>query len=206
MKKSFDLALECDLEDLAHALYIKGESLGYHNITDKTKWREVVMADWLGHQAHPKISAGAGSENYGSDATNPETSLKAEYKSQALCKKKIRNLLQIPRSENSVKTFAPLRVTGVYNGAYKTEAVDAYRNCEHYFGIFHKEQCLLIVKPHTDEVCDTLNEEIERRESNGKAGTSNLNSVSVDLSKTETYEVAYVNEDFDPLLKKLYIS
>ena len=47
-------------EQLANALYLKGEQDGFVKVTDKTKWREPVMADKLGHKAHSKISAGAG--------------------------------------------------------------------------------------------------------------------------------------------------
>ena len=51
------LADQLTYEELAAALYVKGEIDGFHKVTDKTKWREPVMAEKLGHKAHTKISA-----------------------------------------------------------------------------------------------------------------------------------------------------
>jgi len=47
------------MESIANKLYIEGKKRGIHKITDKTQWRECVMADNLGHKVHEKISAGA---------------------------------------------------------------------------------------------------------------------------------------------------
>ena len=78
------LAETLTYEQLASALYLKGEIDGFEKVTDKTKWREPVMADKLGHKAHTKISAGAGKDEYGSDAIDLNTGRYAEYKSQAV--------------------------------------------------------------------------------------------------------------------------
>ena len=40
------------IQQLAHALYLKGEKEGYDKVTDKTKWRELVIAENLGHTVH----------------------------------------------------------------------------------------------------------------------------------------------------------
>ena len=40
---------EFSYEEIAHALYLKGEKDGYSKITDKSKWHEPVMAEKLGH-------------------------------------------------------------------------------------------------------------------------------------------------------------
>ena len=174
-------------EELSHALYLKGEMDGYHKVTDKTKWRELVMAEKLGHKAHSKISAGAGKDEYGSDAIDPATGRYAEYKSQAINEKELRNLNKIAKGNNG-KTFAALTVTGVYNGAYKQSALDAYAEVDHLFSVFHKEQCRLIIKVNTDEVMRQLTANNANRK---EGATTNLNSVRINLDDTHLYEEVY---------------
>ena len=114
-------------EDLAHAIYVKGERDGFQKITDKTQWREQVIADKLGHQAFDKISAGKGSIKYGADAFEDLiTKQTAEYKSKSITDSEVRNLTEKVRNEKTGLTFAPLKVPGVYNGAYTDEAIEAY--------------------------------------------------------------------------------
>ena len=86
------------------------------------------------------------------------------------------------------KTFAALTVTGVYNGAYKQSALDAYAKVDHYFGIFHKEKVLLIIKVNTEEVISQLTENNANRK---EGATTNLNSVRINLDDTHLYEEVY---------------
>ena len=183
-------------EELAHALYLKGDNEGFHKVTDKTKWREPVMAANLGHVAHRKISAGAGTDEYGSDAYDPKTNRMAEYKSNAIDQKQTRNLLQKMRNKN-IK-FAALNVSGVYNGAYTLDAIEKYSKNDHYFGVFYQERCVLIIKVDTDfvksQLLETYYKKEELRES-GKKVTTNLNTVNVNLiSDRPHYQVAYVDK------------
>ena len=179
-------------EELAHALYIKGERDGVQKITDKTQWREFVIAEKLGHKAFDKISAGAGSDKYGADAYEADGQT-AEYKSKAINEKEVRNLTERIKNQKTGETYVPLKVPGVYNGAYKDGAIDAYSKHNHYFGVFWKEKCVMIIKPNTDHVIDTLTENNNNRKP-GK--TTNLNSVKVDLRDTSTYEVAFKDEEW----------
>ena len=185
-------------EDLARALYLKGDNEGFHKVTDKTKWREPVMAAKLGHIAHKKISAGAGTDEYGSDAYDPKTKRMAEYKSNAIDDKETRNLLQKMRNKNT--KFAALNVSGVYNGAYTIDAIEKYAKNDHYFGIFYQERCVLIIKVDTDFVKSQLLETYNKKEllrQSGKKVTTNLNTVKVNLiSDREDYEVAYADENW----------
>lgn len=183
---------ECSYEELAAALYMKGLQDGYPKITDKTKWREPVMADKLGHIAHEKISAGAGKDEYGSDAYDEINEVYAEYKSNAIDDKKLNNLLERPMG-NKGKKYVPLKVSGVYNGAYKEEALVAYEKVDHYFGIFYQEQCVMIIKPKTEIVMAQLRANNAKR----KPGqTTNLNTVTIDLGDVSTYDIAYKKESF----------
>jgi len=184
------------LEELSSALYRKMESMGFSKGTDKTKWREPVMAEKLGHIAHAKISAGKGKDEYGSDATTQEKK-HAEYKSKALSEKDLNNLLERAYGKNKQKNYAPLTVSGVYNGYnsnYETASVE-YAKIEHYFGVFYKEKCVLIIKVNTDHVMNTLNANYEAYIKKG-SGTTNLNTVSINLADTHLYTIAHKDQEF----------
>ena len=190
---------ELSYEELTHALYVKGKAEGYPKVTDKSKWREPVMAEKLGHVAHEKISAGKNSDAYGSDAYDASTGRMAEYKSNAIGDKEARNLRQELRPNG--KRFAPYTAKGVYNGAYTHEAIDAYAGVDHYFGIFHEELCVLIIKVDTEYVANELrrilNEKEELRRTTGRKITTNCNTVQVHLQNDKTcYEIAYINQDW----------
>ena len=62
---------------------------------------------------------------------------------------------------------------------------------DHYFGVFWKERCVLIIKPNTEFVIDTLTENNNNRKD---GATTNLNSVVVNLGDTSKYEVAFKDE------------
>ena len=184
------------LEEIANALCRKTEYYGCEKGTDKTKYRELIMAEKLGHTAHAKISAGKGKDEYGSDATTQDKKF-AEYKTKALSNKDLNNLLERAYGKNKQKKYAPLTVSGVYNGYnsnYETASVE-YAKIEHYFGVFYKEKCVLIIKVNTDYVMDTLNANYEAFKKKGR-GTTNLNTVSVNLADTHLYTVAYKNQEF----------
>lgn len=194
-----ELAKIMDFEQVANILYVKGKQEGYPKVTDKSKWREPVMARKLGHVAHEKISAGKDSEAYGSDAYDPSTGRMAEYKSNAIGDKEARNLRQELRPNGT--RFALYTAKGVYNGAYTHEAIDAYAGVDHYYSIFHEELCVLIVKVDTEyvanELRNILNEKEELRRTTGRKITTNCNTVQVHLERDrDNYEIAYINEDW----------
>ena len=185
------------VEELANALYRKCESLGIKKGTDKTKWREAVVAEKLGHQVHTRISAGKGSKEYGSDAFNEVLSRFEEYKTKALDDKELRNLLEEPKGKNG--SYSPLVVSGVYNGYNSNyeEASVEYSKKGHYFALFYQEKCVLIIQVDTNYVMKTLNENYDKWVYNGKKGTSNLNTVSINLgSDKHLYTVAYKDYEF----------
>ena len=172
---------EISYEELAHALYLKGKEDGFSKVTDKTKWREPVIADKLGHRPHSKISAGANSNEYGSDAFDPNKNIYAEYKSSSIKDDDlttIRKLLGI-RTRRNLKEY---KIGGIYNGAYKQSAIDAYLKVDHYFAIFFEERCILIAKIPTDMVISQFTNNNDTR----KPGKStNLSTVTCPLSKAE---------------------
>jgi hypothetical protein len=190
-------------EELAHALYLKGERDGYPKVTDKTKWRELVMAEKLQHVAFEKISAGKNSDKYGADAYEADGKT-AEYKSKAIDDKEVRNLTEQIRSQKTAARYAALSVAGVYNGAYTQEAIDSYAEHNHYFGVFHKERCVLIIKPQTEYVIQTLTSQNAKRLEKNKLliaegkdpKTTNANSVIIKLDNTDIYETVFKDEEW----------
>jgi len=174
-----------------------GKQLGYSKITDKSKWREPIMAGKLGHQAFFKISAGKNSDKYGADAVDLKTGKMAEYKSKAIEDKEINNLLQKVKYKKTNKKYSPLTLSGVYNGAYTHEAIDRYENNDHYFGVFHDEICVLIIRPNQDEVIGQLRTEVDKRIAKGKKNkTTNLNTVRINLGDEHLYKVVWFNEEW----------
>lgn len=186
------LANEYSYEELTAAVYLKGLQDGYPKVTDKTKWRELVVAEKLGHIPHKKISAGAGTDEYGSDAYDPTNKIYAEYKTKAIEEEDLRNLFELPKG-NKGKKFAPLRVSGLYNGAYTNEAIDKYQYIDHYFALFYREQCVLIIKPHTKDLIAQLRRFNDARK---PEQTKNCNSYEVNLGDKSSYEIAYKKESF----------
>lgn len=188
------------IEDLANALYMKMETEGFSKGTDKTKWREPIVAEKLGHKAHTKISSGKGTDGYGSDAFDPTSSEFCEYKSQAIEEGQLRNLLQESKTykNGKKKEYAPLSITGVYNGFNSNFDVASveYAKKSHYFSIFYKERCVLIIKVNTDHVMSTLISNYEKFAANGSKGTTNLNSVTINLSDKHLYEISYKDYEF----------
>lgn len=188
----FRLSEDYSYEQLAAALYSKGLRDGYPKITDKTKWRELVVADKLGHIPHKKISAGVGADEYGSDAYDPVNKIYAEYKTKTVEEEELRNLFELPKGKKG-KTFSPLRVRGIYNGAYTNEAIDKYQYIDHYFALFYREECVLIIKPHTKELIAELRRFNDARK---PEQTKNCNSYEVNLGDKYSYEVAYKKDEF----------
>jgi hypothetical protein len=179
----------------AQMLATLGKKAGIHKITDKTKWRELVMAGKLNHQAFEKISAGKKSAKYGADAFDSNANKMAEYKSSAIEDKDLKNLLQKVKSKKTGTRYNSLTIGGVYNGAYNHESVDRYAFHDHYFGIFYDERCLLIIKPHTEYVISILRDGVNKMIAKGK-GTTNLNTVKVNLKDSHLYDIVYRNDEW----------
>lgn len=195
MKMSDLIEITKQIEYHAQMLAKLGKQAGFDKITDKTKWRELVMAGKLGHKAFGKISAGKNSDKYGADANDPFNNKNAEYKSTAILDDQLNNLLEKVRNKKTNSRYVPLSIKGMYNGAYNHESVDRYSEHDHYFGVFYDERCVLIVKPHNDYVIETLRKGVNKIISS-KGKTTNGNSVTVNLGKKDLYEVVYRDEEW----------
>ena len=198
---NIDKMSQQELQELMQELVIAvakiGKKLGYQKITDKTKWREPIMAGKLNHEAFDKISAGKNSDKYGADAYVTGTTLMAEYKSQSISEKQINNLLGKVKNKKTKSKFSPLVVKGVYNGAYTYEAVDAYKKHKHFFGVFFDEKCVMIIEPKMKYLIDSLNEGVKKiQKSKSKKKTTNCNTVSINLGDKSLYKVVFRDEEW----------
>jgi hypothetical protein len=186
------------LSQLSLLLFEKGLLLGFDNVFDKTKIREIMVAEKLGHEVHSTVIAGKGTINYGSDATDPVTGKKAEYKSQTLRSKDLRSLFQEIKFKNGQR-YAPLTLSGVYNGFnsnYESASVE-YEKVDHYFSLFWRENPVAIYHIDTDYVMNMLIDNYNKWDNNGRRGTSNCNSVKIQLeSQSDYYKVKYIDENF----------
>jgi len=196
--RTIDLVNNYSYEELARAIYLKGERAGYPKVTDKIKWRELDMAEKLKHVAFEKISAGKNSDKYGADAYEADGKT-AEYKSKALGDPEVRNITRQIRNSKTGSRYVALSVAGVYNGAYTQEAIDSYAEHNHYFGVFYKEQCVLIIKPKTEHIIQTLTKQNTKRLEKNKLliaegkdpKTTNANTVTIKLDNTDIYETVF---------------
>lgn len=191
-------AIDFHVSQLSLLLHEKGLLLGHTNIFDKTKIREVLVAEKLGHIVHDKVIAGKGTINYGSDATDANGK-KAEYKSQTLRSKDLKNLFQEIRSHKKGTRFAPLKIRGVYNGFnsnYESASVQ-YEKVDHYYSLFWKENVVAVYHIDTDYVMNRLIDNYNYWNNKGRKGTSNCNTVELQLeTDSDYYTVKYMDERF----------
>ena len=183
------------IKQRVHEISLLGKLIGYENILDKSKFHEPIMAEILGHEAFKKISAGKNSDKYGADAHDRTSGKMAEYKSMTLKDKQIPNLLRKPKGKKGLE-YVAFTVFGIYNGAYTLEAIEAYDKHDHYFSVFHEEKCILIIKPDHNYVIGTLVKNYEERQAKSNKGTSNLNTVKIDLANEFLYEVVYRDDEW----------
>lgn len=156
--------IQAGIPQLVKILTTAGRSIGVSGILRHYKWREVAMAEILGHTAHSKTSTGTGG-----DAVNKHGKL-AEYKTG---KKNVKDFeVQLRRRR--------LRFSMVYNGAYDEKKIRPYANMDHYFGLFDEdtEECLLIYHAESQHIIDILMDNNHKR---APGATTNLNTVTFDI-------------------------
>lgn len=151
----------------SHVLF---RSEGIKKPFDKSKWREYIAAEKLGHIVHPNASAGIQSECYGSDAFSTNK-VPQEYKSKTMN----------PKQEQHLRRGAfNGRVSMVYNGAYKKGAIDRYKNIVHILTLFSEQtgEMIMAVQVPTSHVISQLENGMKKM-TPGK--TTNCNNVYVDF-------------------------
>ena len=93
------------------------------------------------------------------------------------------------------KKMTPVGRDTLVGNNFFTDASRIYisQKCDidHYFGVFYKELCVLVIKVNTDYVIENLRIGLSKMKP-GK--TKNLNTVTVDLGDSHLYDIAYRNE------------
>lgn len=148
---------------------------GIDNPLDKSKWREMLVSDSLGHELFTKASGGKNSEKtYGADARNKSNERKGEYKTVEMSKRQAKNFTNGGRSAS---------FSMIYNGAYCDENIDRYVDIDHYIALFIKERLVCIVIVPTDYVIETLRNNLNKKllaeQTDGKRRTTNLSKVTI---------------------------
>lgn len=171
---------EQKIESLVRELHEVFREEGINKPLDKSKWREYVAAKKLGHEVHKKASAGILSAQYGSDAKDLKSKKMHEYKSKTMN----------PKQENQFRsgTFNG-KVGMVYNGAYKKNAIQRYRQITHNLTLFSEKtgECIAIVEVPVQEVERQLASNLAKKEleiSQGKKVTTNCNTVNVQFNNS----------------------
>ena len=172
-KRELTMTKETDFEYHLKKVFELAEEMGVSDPLDKSKYREVITANKLGHNLF--FGAAGGKHNdatYGADATDSE-GRKVEYKSCKVSKKDYEKFL---RGELKKK------FSMVYNGAYSAENIERYRDTRHVLTLFYNEKLLMSIEVPIDHVIDSLYEVLERKEirrAKGERVTTNCNSVMV---------------------------
>ena len=154
-----------------------GQDIGVDNPLGHYAYREIIMADILGHDQKTSKASEKTDEMYGADAIEPDGSL-AEYKSKSVPKGPQKGRI-LKRKDGMV------RLDGTYNGAYTSEAVERYNRINHYFSLWDPKivpfKPLAIVQVNTDHVIDQLMDGVQRIQEQDEGSTNN-NQVSVKIN------------------------
>ena len=151
---------------------IAKEKYNIDNPLYKSKYREIIGAERLGHNLFKGASGGKNNDaTYGADAVS--SGRKKEYKTVGLTPKQYGQWL------NGECSYTP---TMIYNGAYSEENINRYRDTDHIISLFYNEKNLCNVEVPIDHVTTSLFEVLykkEERRNGGEKVTTNCNAVKV---------------------------
>ena len=178
-KRELTMTKENDFEYHLRRVFELAEEKGIPDPLDKSKYRELITAEKLGHNLFSGASGGKYNDaTYGADATDSE-GRKVEYKS---CKVSKRDY------EKFLKGELKKKYSMIYNGAYSAENIERYRDTRHVLTLFHNEKLLMSIEVPIDHVIDSLYKVLEAKEirrSKGERVTTNCNSVVVPIVESK---------------------
>ena len=156
------------IHEIAEKIY------GIEKPLDKSKWREIITAEDLGHELFVKASGGKkNDETYGADAFNSVAGKKSEYKSATITEVQYKKFM---------KGTLKKQYSMLYNGAYAHEHIDRYEEIDHYLSLFYKGVLVCTVKVPVEHVLETLRHNLDydnARREKGETVTTNCNAVTV---------------------------
>jgi hypothetical protein len=155
-------------------VYEIGAELGFDNIMEKAKIKEVIMGIELGDTVFSKSTG----EVKGADATNEETGEVSEYKTTELKDEKEVERFHAAAFDNTKKTFA---ASMTYNNGSIKENVESYAEFSHKHGVFYRGDLIAITEVAPEYVTgdDGLMKRIIKSENGKEYKSTNGNSVSV---------------------------
>jgi hypothetical protein len=171
-----------DIMTAANILLEAGLERGFKKMTDKYKWREVIMGELMKHHVFAGMSG-----NKSADASN--AGKLSEYKTITIDEDNYKRMNGIPVITKKGKPSKQTSVfkAAVYNGAMNAEVIESYRKIDHYFGLFYRERPIKIYKVDSNFVSDRLLEGligVQKRVEKG--GSTNLNLVHFDTTNLDT--------------------
>jgi len=157
-----------------------GRQMGVENPLGHYSYREMIMAEYLGHNHKTTKANKKTDEDYGSDAEDPADDRLCEYKTMR-CSSDTQKRRILNRESGMV------RLDGTYNGAYSEESVRQYRNrrIKHYFSLWDSGITpyapLAIVRVNAEHVARQLMEGV-RKIQESDDGSTNNNKASVKVN------------------------
>ena len=194
LSKSETTALMKELVVCFKRIYEIGRKLGFDNILEKAKVKEVIMGYELGDTVFSKSTG----EVKGADAINDETGEISEYKTT-----------EIP-SEKALARFFDAALDGklgktvagsmTYNNASTRENVESYKKFSHKHGVFYRGDLIAITEVSPEYVTgeEGLMKRVIKSENGAVYKSTNGNGVSVHYEnggvRDGEGEIIYIND------------
>ncbi len=160
------------LEHHIQETYKIGQELGYEDILEKGKYKEVMIARILGHRVFPKSTG----EEEGADAIDEKTGKLWEYKTSNVTRKFFHKLCAVVF--DAAGQFAS---SMTYNNGYSRAKVNSYKDIGHIHSLVDKGIPVVITEMNTDYITsdDGLMKRVLKTEGGHKYKSTNGNSVAV---------------------------
>ena len=156
-------------------IYKIGNLLGFDNILEKAKIKEVIMGYVLGDTVFTKSTG----EVKGADAINDETSEVSEYKTTELVSKDaVERFFASAFDGTKNKTFAG---SMTYNNGSTRKNVESYAKFSHKHGVFYRGDLIAITEVSPEYITgdNGLMKRVIKSENGGVYKSTNGNSASV---------------------------
>ena len=175
LTRSETTALMKELMDCFKTIYEIGRKLGFDNILEKAKAKEVIMGYELGDTVFSKSTG----EVKGADAINDETGEVSEYKTTEITDEKA--LARFFDAAVDGKLGKTVAGSMTYNNAYSRENVKPYEEFSHMHGVFYRGDLIAITDVSPEYVTGEygLMKRIIKSENGAVYKSTNGNSVSV---------------------------
>lgn len=198
-KNEVQKELICNIKEV----YRLGKLLGFDNILEKTKWKEMIMGEKLDDEVFSKSTG----DVKGADARNKSSGEAREYKTEELktesdFKRFLRSVFDGNSTFAGTMTYNGAGGTGNDKGKESRKIVNSYKDFGHYHGVFYRGDVVAITRVCTDYVTsdEGLMKRIIKEENGQKYKSTNGNSVSVHYENAGVRkgegEIVYLNKEF----------